>query len=114
MLRSLFSRGGQAQHFVSRHSAEAFDGGHLRLSAGKSPRLVEGGAVYLGETFQSVPRPDQDPVFRQIADGSGDSRRRREYEGAGAEYDQHRDGAHKFAGNEPDDQRTSQRDRDHP
>ena len=91
---------------------KAADGGDLGAACRQCACFVEADAPYLGQPLQRVALAHEKAVFRRVADGCHDGRRRRQHKGAGAEHDKYGDGADYLACDGPGYPRREQ-SRDH-
>ena len=91
---------------------KAADGGDLGAACRQCACFVEADAADLGQPLQRVALAHEKAVFRRVADGGHDGRRRRQHKGAGAEHDKYGDGADYLACDGPGDARRQQ-GRDH-
>ena len=91
---------------------KAADGGDLGPARRQCACFVEADAPYLGQPLQRVALAHEKAVFRRVADGCHDGRRRRQHKGAGAEHDKYGDGADYLACDGPGYPRREQ-SRDH-
>ena len=90
------------------------DRNDLRRAIGQGTRLVKGDFCNGCKPLQRISFPYQKTMLRRIADGRHNGRRRRQHQGAGAEYNQNGDRPNDLARNEPGQSCRSQRNDHNP
>ena len=115
MFRARFHpRGVLIQKIVRDRRGKAAHRSHTRFAVGERACLVKGDASDLGEPLQRIALTDEKSVLGRIPDGRHDRRRGCEHECARTEYDQNRDSADNFPGDQPGDHCRRQRDHHDP
>ena len=92
MLRILLCGRGQGiEPLFSPAGGERTDSCHLRSTLGQRAGLVKSDAFDRSQALQSIALPNQKTMLRSIADGSHNSSRRSQNQGAGTEDNENRD-----------------------
>ena len=110
VVRGLFERGAERQHFIGALSRRGFDGEKARAADGERPGLVEQHGVGARQRFERAAALDQDAAPGRLGDAGDEGNRRRQDERAGRGGDEHGEAANEVARDQPGDEGDRKRD----